>query len=131
MENIFKIWGTRNRIHLDDKHEIDLLYLKPDTFCSTHAHISKINKFYVVAGKVKIQSEYGETILLPNESFVVYPPIKHRFCVLEPSIMVEMAYVKDGIIDPNDIIRETNGGRIINGQELTIEQLKEKGLLDL
>ena len=131
MESIQKIWGTRMRIHLDDKIEIDLLYLKKDTFCSTHTHKNKINKFIVVAGKVRIESELGYTELNPNESFVVKPPMKHRFFVLEPSIMIEMAYVEDGKIDPNDINRETLGGKVIDGKEYTINDLKEKGLLDL
>jgi len=131
MENIHKIWGERRRIHLDDKNEIDLLYLKPNTFCSTHNHQKKINKFLLVAGSVKIETEFGETILTPNESFVVRPPMKHRFVALEPSILIEMAYVEKGVIDPDDIDRESLGGKVIKGKELTINDLKDKGKLDL
>lgn len=131
MENIHKIWGERRRIHLDDKNEIDLLYLKPNTFCSTHTHKNKINKFILVAGKVRIESDLGCTELKPNESWIVKPPIKHRFFALKPSIMIEMAYVENGEIDPDDIIRESLGGKVIEGVELTIDDLKEKGLLDL
>jgi len=45
--------------------------------------------------------------------------------------MIEMAYVFEKTIDPEDINRESLGGKIIDGVELTIEDLKEKGLLDL
>lgn len=131
MENIFKIWGERRRILLDDKNEVDLLYLKKNTFCSTHAHKYKINKFIIISGAVRIETEFGKKTLTKNESWVVRPPMKHRFYALENSIMIELAYVEILKIDPNDIKRESQGGKLIDGEELTLDQLKEKGLLDL
>lgn len=131
MENIHKIWGTRSRILLDDHNEIDLLNLKKDTFCSTHTHKIKINTFILVSGKVRIETELGNKILLPNDEWSVIPPLKHRFIALEDSVMIELAYTKFGTIDENDINRESLGGKIIDGVELTIDNLKEKGLLDL
>jgi mannose-6-phosphate isomerase-like protein (cupin superfamily) len=130
-ENIFKIWGTRNRLLLDDKNEIDLLYVNKDTFCSLHSHETKINRFYVIEGSIRIETEYGRKILVKGESFVVRPSLKHRFVILEDSIILEMAYVEEGRISPSDIIREKSGGRIIDGKEFTIEELKDKGLLEL
>lgn len=130
-ENIFKIWGQRIRLRLDEKNEIDLLYLKEDTFCSSHTHKEKINRFYVVEGTVRIDTEFGKIVLKENEAWVVRPPLKHRFVALEDSKMIEFAYVEEGKIDPNDINRESFGGKIINGEELTIDDLKEKGLLEL
>ncbi len=131
MENINKIWGTRSRILLDDHNEIDLLKLKKNTFCSTHTHKDKINVFILVNGKVKIETEIGYKILMPNDEWTVYPLVKHRFVVLEDSVMLELAFVRDGTIDENDINRESLGGRIIDGVELTIDDLKAKGLLNL
>ncbi len=131
MENTFKIWGKKIRIHLDDKNEIDLLYLKKDTFCSTHKHKTKHNKFIVVSGQVKIESDLGNILLNANDSWTVLAPIKHRFLALEDSVMIEIAFVEEGKIYPNDIERESLGGKIIDGVELTINQLKEKGLLEL
>lgn len=131
VESIFKIWGTRRRIHLDKQHETDLVSLKKDTFCSTHTHDKKINKFVVVSGKVEIQTEYGNTVLNPMDSWTVNAPLKHRFVALEDSIMIEMAYVEEGTIDPDDINRISLGGKIIDGEELSIDKLKEKGLLGL
>lgn len=130
-ENIHKIWGERLRLKLDDKNEIDLLYLKKDTFCSTHTHKEKINRFYVISGSVRIDTEFGKIILKKNESWVVRPILKHRFVALVESTMLEFAYVEEGKIDPNDINRESKGGRIINDEYLTIDDLKEKGLLNL
>ncbi len=131
MENINKIWGTRSRILLDDHNEIDLLKLKKNTFCSTHTHKDKINVFILVNGKVKIETEIGYKILMPNDEWTVYPLVKHRFVVLEDSVMLELAYVRDGKIYENDINRESLGGKIIDGVELTIDDLKAKGLLNL
>lgn len=131
MNSIFKIWGERHRIHLDKQHETDLLYLKKDTFCSLHSHVKKINKFIIVEGSVKIQTEYGSKILKKNESWIVEPPLKHRFVALEESVMIEMAFVTEGIVDQNDIERISLGGKIIDGEEYPIDILKMKGLLDL
>ncbi len=129
--NIFKIWGERRRILLNDKVEIDLLYLKKDTFCSTHSHTHKENIFTIITGKVAIETEYGTTILTKNESWVVSPPLRHRFCALEDSIMIECASVKVGKIDESDINRLSQGGRIIKGKEYTLDEMRKKGMLGL
>lgn len=131
MESIFKIWGTRKRILLDDKNEVDLLYLKKDTFCSTHIHQNKNNKFIVISGAVRIESDFGNALLHANDTWTILAPRKHRFVAIEDSVMIEIAYVKEGDIDPEDIERESLGGKIIDGVEYTIGQLKEKGLLEL
>ena len=129
--NIFKVWGTRKRILLTDTCEIDLLHVFDDSFCSTHSHKNKINKFRVLSGKVRIESEYGYTTLNPGEEFEVRPPLKHRFFAIEHSDMIELAYVEKGKIDPNDINRESQGGRIVDGKEMTLDEMRKKGLLDL
>jgi len=130
--NIFKVWGERRRIHLDSRNEIDLLYLNKDCFCSTHTHKDKINKFIVIEGKVKIQTEFGQRVLEKNEIWEVRPPLKHRFIALEDSTMIEFAYVeKNKIISPDDINRISQGGKIIDKVEYTLEELRKRGLLDL
>jgi quercetin dioxygenase-like cupin family protein len=130
-DSIHKIWGERRRILLSKECEIDLLYLKKDTFCSTHRHEHKANKFYVVSGKIEIQTEFDKKILIKDEHFSVYPPVTHRFVALEDSIIIELAYVTKGKIDTEDIRRLTQGGKIIAGEEMTENSLREKGLLNL
>jgi len=130
-ENINKVWGERRRIHLDDYNEIDLLYLKKDCFCSTHTHKSKANKFVGVSGHVRIETEFGNVDVKKNDIWTVYPPMKHRFYAVEDSVMIEFASTKDIPIDPDDINRISQGGRIVEGKEMTLEQMREKGLLDL
>jgi len=131
MININKIWGTRRRIQLDSHNEIDLLHIKKNYFCSTHTHDKKINKFIVVEGAVRIETEYGSQVLRKNDSWVVEPPLKHRFIALTDSTMIEIAYTKDTVIDPDDINRESIGGCVYLGKEYTLDQLKNKCLLNL
>jgi len=126
--NIFKVWGIRNRILLTEQTEIDLLIVKKDCFCSTHSHLGKINKFYVVEGCFEIQTPFGTKVLNTGESFTVEPPMVHRFKALEDSVVIELAYVNEGKIDPDDINRTKQGGRIINGTEFTLEEIEKQGI---
>lgn len=131
-ENINKVWGERRRVHLDRQNEIDLLYVKKNCFCSTHKHQRKANKFVVISGHIRIETEFGHIDLKKNESWVVYPPMKHRFFAIEDSTMIEFAFVDYSFeINPDDIERESQGGRIIDGKEMTLDEMREKGLLDL
>lgn len=127
----FKIWGIKQRIHLDNNNEIDLLQLKKDSFCSVHHHEKKINKFILVSGKIEIVSELGTTLLSVNESFEVHPTLKHKFKALEDSVLIEIAYTTNTVINPDDIVREIEGGLVVDGVEMTIPELKDKGLLNL
>ena len=129
--NVFKVWGIRQRLLLTDTTEIDLVTVNKDTFCSTHSHQQKINKFYVLSGKIQIQSEYGDVILEAGSIFEVRPPLKHRFFAIENSTMIEMAYVEEGKIDAEDIDRESQGGRIVDNKAYTLDEMEKKGLLDL
>ena len=88
MSNIHKIWGERHRLLLTDKTEIDLLYTKKNTFCSTHKHKSKINLFHIVKGEIRIETEFGNKTLRKGESWTVEPPLKHRFFNVKDSIMI-------------------------------------------
>jgi len=129
--NVFKIWGERRRLLLTEATEIDLVYLKGESFCSTHRHENKINKFYLVSGKVQIETEFGTKVLRADESWEVRPPGIHRFKALMPSVMIELAYVEQGYIDPLDIVRFKQGGRIVEGIELTEDELRKRGLLGI
>ena len=129
--NVHKVWGERRRLLLTDQTEIDLLYLKKDSFCSWHKHKTKINRFYVIEGEVCIKTEFGEKIIKKDQNFEVQPPLKHKFIAIKPSTMIEMAFVKENFIQPNDIYRYKLGGLIIDGKEYTLPQLKKKGLLNL
>lgn len=127
-DNIFKIWGFRNRILKNDLVEIDHLFIKKNHCCSVHAHKHKSNKFYIISGECKIKTEIGDIILKEKEYFDVHPSLVHQFIALEDTVMIECAYLK---IDENDIDRKKQGGKIIDGKHITQDELKEKGLLEL
>lgn len=130
-ENIHKVWGVRKRILLTKQVEMDhLTGLIPNSFCSTHTHKNKINKFICLQGSITIRTEFGETVLGPGDTHSVFPPLKHRFEINEPSEMIEIAFVNEGVIDPGDIDRETQGGRIVNGKEMTLNEMRDEGLLE-
>ena len=129
--NIFKIWGIRRRLLLTATSEIDLVHVEKDCFCSKHFHDYKINRFVVISGKVQIQSEYGNVILTAKESFEVRPSLIHRFFALEDTVMIELAFVEVGNINADDITRIKQGGRIVDCKAYTLDEMKEKGLLDL
>ncbi len=103
IESVFKVWGTKHRIHLDTKNEIDLLYLKKNTFCSTHNHKYKNNRFILISGNVVIETEFDKANLGSGDEWTVLAPDKHRFVALEDSVMIEIAWVFDCKIDPEDI----------------------------
>jgi len=125
-ENIMKIWGERRRILLTDKCEIDLLYLNKDSFCSTHYHLHKINKFIVIKGKVDIETEYDKKTLTKNQSFSVYSGTIHRFISISNATMIEIAYTTKKNIDPEDIERISQGGKIVKGVEITLDEMDKK-----
>ncbi len=131
MGNVYKVWGERRRILLTEQAEIDLLYLKANTFCSTHKHTYKSNLFYVIKGEVRIETEFGNKVLKANESWTVNPTLIHRFCPVTDAVMVEIAFVNKGEISPGDIDRISQGGRIVDGKEMTFNELRDGNLLDL
>ena len=131
MSQIKKIWGTRQRILKSDKTEIDLLYLDKDTACSIHNHAEKINRFVLIKGNVTIRTNLGDKQLVINEPFDIEPPLVHQFVVNEDSIMIELAFVKEGKIDENDIDRQKQGGKIINNKFFTMNELTERNWLKI
>ena len=127
----FKVWGIRNRIFESEMCEIDLLSLLPHSFCSVHSHQFKINKFIVLEGELIIRTDFGDAILKKGQQITVEPPNVHQFKTGLRTKIIEIAYVKEAKIDPNDIIRQKQGGRIIDGKEYSLDKMKEKNLIKI
>jgi mannose-6-phosphate isomerase-like protein (cupin superfamily) len=122
---IFKVWGIRDRVHLSEKCEIDLIYLKPNSFCSTHYHKNKINKFVVIQGELIIKTSMGEINLKEGERIVIEPPLIHQFRTNDKcAIVLELAYVDKGRVSSADIVRLKQGGRRIDNQDIILDNLK-------
>jgi len=128
---IKKIWGVKYSLLKTEQTEIDLLYLEEDSCCSIHSHKHKINRFVLLSGHVQIKSDLGDYDLEINEPFDVSEGVVHQFVIFEPSIMIELAYVEEGYIDPQDIVRKVQGGKFINEKFLTLDQLKMDDRLEL
>lgn len=126
MSIIKKIWSTRNRIFESYEVEMDLLNLNKDTVCSIHSHKEKINRFILISGEVNIITDLGKYELKVGVPFDVEPPMIHQFTVIKDSIMLEIAFVEDGTIDSDDILRIQQGGKIINGEFCVLDKLSKK-----
>lgn len=109
-----KVWGSTRTIF--DKNNVMINYLvldKGHAWCSKHHHQHRYNMFYLISGKVKIstwKNDYDlvdEVILEPEQGTAVSFGEKHRFEVLEDSVMLEIYWVE---LDPKDIVRDTVGG---------------------
>jgi len=127
-----KVWGKKDTIFRGNNVVIDILYLKKDTFCSWHYHNTKYNKFIVLSGKVRIEFlDKLEMAVLENGSnsdyLFVNPLKKHRFVVLEDSVVIEIMYTTNNQqLCEDDIVRSKQGGKIINGQEIRECDLGDK-----
>ena len=73
MNRSLKVWGERILIRQDSTHCVSLLKLRARTRCSRHKHQAKSNLFYLLRGKVGIETGEGIVILHPGETFTVTP----------------------------------------------------------
>jgi dTDP-4-dehydrorhamnose 3,5-epimerase-like enzyme len=119
-----KCWGEVRHI-FDGPVSVSLLRVEAGTFCSTHYHRKRWNRFFVVSGRVCLRffasiepgSNYPETthilILSAGEFFSVPPMQTHSFEVLESGRIVETYWTEDDSpAEYGDIVRFNVGGRI-------------------
>ena len=128
---ILKVWGIRDRAHLSDKCEIDILTLLPNSNCSIHYHKKKANKFIVIEGTVFIKTGFGEIKLEKGDRLTVEAPLIHQFRTKKSSaILLEIAFVKKGKIDSKDIVRKKQGWRNIKGKNYSVKELQHGDLFE-
>jgi len=129
---IKKVWGIRERLLETSTVVVDRLTLEPNSFCSWHYHEFKYNMFIILEGELCIELDAKKPkCLIKDEQYIVEPKIKHRFVTLNSSAKImEVMYTKPVLED--DIIRSIQGGKIINNQYITEDELNkddfEKGL---
>jgi quercetin dioxygenase-like cupin family protein len=122
-----KVWGTREELYRDGNVCMTLLDLIKDTYCSKHQHVGRTDKFKLISGRVRISTDLGDTVLNVGDTLVVETPNIHQFIVEEDSIMIEISFAK---YDVEDIRRECQGGRIIEGKRISLDELRDRGLSD-
>ena len=125
-----KIWGNKIRLVETPTVVVDLLTIKPNSFCSFHHHDYKYNMFFILEGIVTIQQEKDSYIVLRQyDNFVVEPKTKHQFIATTKAKMLEIMYTKPVLEE--DIIRICQGGKIIKGRFVTENEIKVRGLKNI
>ena len=104
-----KIWGYNEEIIRTDLFSLNHLHISTGGQCSLHQHKHNYNLFYVVSGRVKITTGFGDVEIGSCQNFLVLPGTEHQFEGLEESEVIELVFVK---FDPSDIDRKTVGKMI-------------------
>ena len=85
-----KIWGSEewitNRDYCGKK-----LILNKGFRCSMHHHKNKDETFYILKGKVLMETDKQSLIMNEGESILIEPHTKHRFTGLEYSEIMEFS----------------------------------------
>jgi quercetin dioxygenase-like cupin family protein len=80
-----EIWIT-NRQYCGKK-----LILNKGFRCSMHHHKNKDETFYILKGKVLLEADNKKQVMLPGDSILITPGMKHRFTGLEDSEIMEFS----------------------------------------
>lgn len=106
-----KVWGKTQRIFCANNVQVDRLHARAGWQCSMHFHRAKANMFFVESGEILVRTSKDgltdETTIKAGQSTVVRPGDKHQFVAVRDSVVLEIYWV---CLDPDDIIRETQGG---------------------
>lgn len=109
-----KLWGMNYVMHLDNIFQACHITIKKGGYCSNHKHTHKWNQFYVISGKLAVQtyrdgSSTPDSIFFlgPQDSIKIMPGVNHKFHALEDTEAIEIYSVS---VSEEDILREDTGG---------------------
>lgn len=85
-----KVWGQEEWI-VNKDYCGKKLVLKKGYRCSMHYHKKKDETFYIIKGKVLMETNGDKRIMLPGDSIHINPNLKHRFTGLEDSEIIEFS----------------------------------------
>ena len=113
-KEVKKEWGKEiwivNRDYCGKK-----LVLNKGFRCSMHFHKNKDETFYILKGKVLMETDNKKQIMLPGSSVLITPNTKHRFTGLEDSEIMEFSTHHDD----SDSYRDEVSGKVdLNKLEL-------------
>lgn len=114
-----KIWGETTDLIVTPFFSIHYLSVEAGGFCSEHRHEAKKNIFFVLDGclRIRIWREnliVDEIDLLPGQDTEIPPGVFHQFEAIKPTLAIEICEVE---LQPDDILRRTQGGRQIESKE--------------
>lgn len=113
-----KIWGLTEALIVTPMFEIHRLQILPHMRCSLHTHRFKHNAFYVLEGRLYVDSIVSDVTGTPVESavlekdshFTVAPGVWHQFRTHDsPCVALEMYYTEPL---SEDIVRRNTGGPV-------------------
>jgi len=97
MEKVSKVWGHEEIICNHDYCGKKLV-LEKNGFCSMHYHKNKDETFYIIKGKIRLETYlsdkkdgFKEQILEVGEYVRILPFVPHRFVGLEDSEIIEFS----------------------------------------
>lgn len=85
-----KVWGEEHWI-VNKEYCGKKLVLKRGFRCSMHFHKVKDEVFFVIAGKVLLETEAGDYVLVPGDHHHIPQRLLHRFSGLEDSEIIEFS----------------------------------------
>lgn len=102
-----KVWGFEHWI-VNKEYCGKKLILFKGYRCSYHYHKIKDETFYILSGKVLMEINGEERIMLPGDKVHILPYTKHRFSGIEPSEIMEFSthHIEE------DSYRESESGRV-------------------
>ena len=110
-----KIWGTTELILNNSFIEMHRIYIKPHSFCSLHKHEFKFNYFYVLKGKLFIETHKNDydlidvTELNEGDYCTILPNEYHKFFTKNEAVEAFEVYYLNPI-NTSDIVRKDVGG---------------------
>ena len=108
-----KLWGRNHIIHLDNSFQICHIFINKGGYCSNHFHSHKWNQFYIISGKLVVNTYERDgsiknmTVLGPTECIKIPPNMNHRFEALEDTQAMEIYWSE---LSEHDIVRTDIGG---------------------
>ena len=106
-KEVQKVWGKEiwivNREYCGKK-----LILNKGFRCSMHYHKNKDETFYILKGRVLMETDNKKQIMLPGDSILITPNMKHRFTGLEDSEIIEFSTHHED----SDSYRDEESGKV-------------------
>ena len=91
MKKVKKTWGQELWIVNNDLYCGKILTLKKDKCCSIHYHKLKIETFFILEGKIKLEL-FGKTLIMEKgDSYNLNQYDIHRFIGLKDSEILEIS----------------------------------------